>query len=94
MSDVIGAVSGGGGGGADEEKIAEVIGLGRAPGGFFDSSKTSFSPGSGTNLGQGIGSFDPASYMSDFMNSPFATQVTEKYKKSKAPTHAPTAPPA
>ena len=70
-----------GGGGVDEEKISEVIGLGRAPGGFFDSSRSSFSPGFGTDLSQGIGSFDPSSYISDFMNSPFATQIRPSQRK-------------
>ena len=88
----------GGNGGVDEEKISEVIGLGRAPGGFFDSSRSSFSPGFGTDLSQGIGSFDPSSYISDFMNSPFATQIRPSQrkgdKKSDTPTHFPTVAPA
>jgi hypothetical protein len=81
------------GGGVDERAIEELIVTARAPH-QFDSSKTSFSPGFGTDLSQGIGSFNPAGYMSDFMNSPFATQITGKYKESKAPTHAPAVAPA
>ena len=57
---------------------------------FYDIGGPSF----GTDLSQGIGSFDPGKYIESYMNSPVATQVKEKYKESKAPTHFPTVAPA
>ena len=76
-----------GGGGVDSVEVTAMM-----PGqlSFYDVGGPNF----GTDLSQGIGSFDPGKYIESYMNSPFATQVKEKYKESKAPTHAPAVPPA
>tara|TARA_R100000951_G_scaffold3046_1_gene4397 strand:- start:4351 stop:5031 length:681 start_codon:yes stop_codon:yes gene_type:complete len=73
----------------DEVEVTAMA-PGSLPFSFYDVGGPNF----GTDLSQGIGSFDPGKYIESYMNSPFATQVTEKYKESKAPTHAPAVPPA
>ena len=61
---------------------------------FYDVGGPNF----GTDLSQGIGSFDPGKYIESYMNSPFANQVRPSQrkgdKKSDTPTHFPTVAPA
>lgn len=67
---------------------------GSLPFSFYDVGGPNF----GTDLSQGIGSFDPGKYIESYMNSPFANQVRPSQrkgdKKSDTPTHFPTVAPA
>ena len=63
-----------GGGGVDSVEVTAMM-----PGqlSFYDVGGPNF----GTDLSQGIGSFDPGRYIAGFMNSPFATQIRPSQRK-------------